>query len=290
MERQLWCQLIEILAQLRVVRKPRCKFSDAEVVRVYFWAVLHDRPIYWACCQENWPIYERRHALPSPSTMTRRLRLDTVKILIARIEELVLRSAAEPPLVVAVDGKPLVISRHSKDRQSGYGQAAGGKAKGYKLHTVRGSDGSILAWRIAPMNRDERVMARRLLRTVSAKRYVVADSHYDDKALYAICEQRGLQLVAPRKLPGAGLGHRPQSKSRLFCIELLENPQPNFGEALLHDRRAIEGYFGNLTSFGGGLVCLPPWVRTYKRVRAWVQAKLILRGLRQAWHTETCIA
>ena len=60
-----------------------------------------------------------------------------------------------------LDGKPLTIGGCSKDRQAGYGRAAGGKARGYKIHVIYGSDGSIAAWRIAPMNVDERVMAAR---------------------------------------------------------------------------------------------------------------------------------
>jgi len=281
MERQLWVQIIDLLRHVGGPKKARCTFSEADIARVHFWAVLHDRPISWACDPGNWPIHERRRALPSCSTMSRRLRSRGVKTLLAGIENKVLCPAGEPPLVGILDGKPLVSSNHSKDRQAGYGHAARGQAKGYKMHTVRGGDGSVLTWRVAPMNVDERVMGRRLLRVVAVKRYILGDSQYDDKALFAICQERGLQLIAPRRYPGKGLGHRHQVAARLFCIELLENPRPFFGKALLDQRGDIERYFGNLTSFGGGLTNLPPWVRTHRRVLRWVQAKLILRALKQ---------
>ena len=53
----------------------------------------------------------------------------------------------DPGQQITVDGKPLPIGGCSKDRQAGYGRSAGGKAKGYKLHALVGSDGSVQAWR-----------------------------------------------------------------------------------------------------------------------------------------------
>jgi len=46
-------------------------------------------------------------------------------------------------------------------------------------------------------------------------------------------------------------------------------------------RSGIEREFGYLTSTGGLLTYFPAWVRTYPRVRPWVQAKLILAQLRK---------
>jgi hypothetical protein len=56
----------------------------------------------------------------------------------------------KPGLFWMIDGKPLVISGCSKDRQAGYGKSAGGMGKGYKLHALIGSHGSVAAWRVAP--------------------------------------------------------------------------------------------------------------------------------------------
>jgi len=61
-----------------------------------------------------------------------------------------------------MDGKPLPVGPNSHDRNATWGYRAGGRAKGYKLHLLMALGGTVIAWRVAPMNRDEREMARRL--------------------------------------------------------------------------------------------------------------------------------
>ena len=207
-------------------------------------------------------------------------------------EEQVLRPHGQGPLVWALDGKPLAISGCSKDRQAGYGRAAGGKAKGYKLHALVSLEGTVAAWRVAPMNKDEREMARRLLGRTEVKGYVLADSNYDSNPLHAVCGERGdLQLVAPPRYGFCtGRGHRRQTPGRLRSIALLSNPQSPFGRELHDQRDSIERFYGNLTNWGGGLSGLPPWIRTHRRVHRWVQAKLILTALRRHIRNETYVA
>jgi hypothetical protein len=281
MEHQLWASLQHHLADLPSRFNPHYTYTDHDIARVFFWAVLHDRPTCWACSKKNWPPHSRQ-SLPSPSQMSRRLRSPRVLQLLQSLEERVLRPNGHPPLVWMVDGKPLPIGAASKDRQAGYGRAVRGKAKGYKLHALVGADNTVLAWRLAPMNTDERVMARRMLRGAEAQGYVVGDSNYDSNPLHDLCGAKpSLQLVTPRHNRAAkGLGHHRHSPGRLRSLELLSNPVSNFGRELLKQRKGIERYFGQLTSFGGGLSGLPAWVRTYRRVRRWVQAKLILNALR----------
>jgi hypothetical protein len=282
MEHQLWSLIVEYV-QGCVQRKRSCyTYGDDRIVLVFFWAVLHDRPLSWACLRQNWPIHARRHRLPSPSTLSRRLRAAGVMALLQQVEEAVLRPRGWPPLVWMVDGKPLPIGGCSKDRQAGYGRAAGGMAKGYKLHALIGKDGSVLSWRLTPMQTDERVMARRMLRTAEAQGYVLGDANYDDNALHDICVSKGnLQLVTPRRYGDQrGLGHHRHSPGRLRAIALRNNPLSPFGSDLMAQRQDIERYYGNLTSFAGGLTHLPPWVRGHRRVRRWVQAKLIINQLR----------
>jgi hypothetical protein len=126
--------------------------------------------------------------------MSRRLRSPSVVALLDALERRVV-APKEPGLFWVIDGKPLPIGGCSKDRQAGYGRAAGGKAKGYKLHAVI-SAGGIAAWRIAPMSKDERVMAARLLRAAPVQGYLVADSNYDSNPLHAACDRLGeLQLI-----------------------------------------------------------------------------------------------
>lgn len=292
MQHQLWKAIVQWLR--RSSKPPRAveTFSDLEIAKVWFWSVLHDRPIRWACDPQNWPLSERRWAKPSESCMSRRLRSPSLRQLLLRMEEELLRPKHELELVWLLDGKPLVIGGCSKDRQAGYGRAAGGKAKGYKMHVISSTDGGIAAWRLAPMNVDERVMAARMLPTATLQGYVLADRNYDSNKLHAICDQRSnLQLVVPRRYgPDRGHGHRQQTKGRLRSKEILESPGPSFGSQLFAQRSTIERQFGQLTSWGGGLTHLPPWARTYRRVHRWVQAKLILSHLRQRILSKTYVA
>jgi Transposase DDE domain len=292
MEHQLWKEIVTLLKTLG--KRPRAireTYSDEEIVKTWLWAVLHDRPMGWACQPANWPPHERRWRKPSASRLSRRLRSKSVGELLHRLEQQTLASG-QRPLVWAVDGKPLVISGCSKDRQAGYGRAAGGKAKGYKIHMVLSIDGEVALWRVAPMNKDERLMAHRLLRSASVQGYLLADSNYDSNKLHELCEQRGnLQLVSPRRYgPERGHGHRRQSLGRLRSKALLENPQAEFGHQLYDQRDAIERFYGCLSSWGGGLTHLPPWARTHRRVHRWIQGKLIFNAIRRRLRKTTYVA
>ena len=292
MERQLWKAILCVLNDIdKPIHNARCTHSAMVIAKVWMWAVIHDRPVSWACHRSNWPPYEQRWKLPSGSTMSRRLRSAEMLYLLEQIERRVLRTQGVNNLVWIIDGKPLVISGCSKDRQAGYGRASGSKAKGYKIHAIIGSDGSLADWRIAPMNKDERVMARRMLRVAQIQGYILDDSNYDSNKLHEVCDSRGsLQLVTPRRYgSGRGHGHRKQTPGRMRSKELLESPLPIFGEALMQQREAIERFYGNLTNWGGGLTHLPPWARTHRRVHRWVQAKLIINTLKSRYSASTYV-
>jgi hypothetical protein len=287
MEHQLWKAIVAVLRALGKPRfDPREEFTDHDIVRVYYWAVIHDRPTTWACRKRNWPPARRRGRLPSDSTMSRRLRSPAVVALLDALGRRVV-APAEPGVFWVVDGKPLPVGGCSKDRQAGYGRAAGGKAKGYKLHALVNPRGDVAAWRVAPMNADERAMAERLIRSAPAEvqGYVAADANYDSNRLHAACDRRPagrLQLVAPRRYgPGRGHGHRRQAAGRMRSQDLLENPAPRFGDGVRRARGQVERQFSRATCWGGGLGPLPAWVRTHRRVRRWVQAKLVLTALKR---------
>jgi hypothetical protein len=188
-----------------------------------------------------------------------------------------------PGLFWRIDGKPLP-SGGAKDRQAGYGRAAAGKAKGYKRHALVGSEGAIAGWRLAPMNQDARVLAARLLKAAppAVVGDVAAAANHDATTLPRLCDARGdLQLVRRRRCgPGKGPGQREQTAGRLRSIAWTESPFPAFAAQLLKDRAEVEGQFGNLTNWGGGLQGLP----------AWVQAKLVLTRLKQKVGLTTCAA
>jgi hypothetical protein len=288
MEHQLW---IEILRMLRHIDKPaknvREQYSDEDIVRVWLWAVLHDRPVSWACQRQNWPLHERRRQLPSPSRVSRRLRTFGVRWLLDELESRVLRPEKVGRLLWMMDGKPLLIGGSSKDRQAGAVRRVG---RGYKLHALLDAQGDVAAWRVAPLNKDEKTMARRMIRGASLQGYLVADGNYDSNRLHEVCEGSGnLQLVTPHRASPTGR-RRPgsrQSRGRLRSLALQDAPQPEFARGLLRCRDDIERYFGRLSSWGGGLTHLPPWIRTHRRVHRWVQGKLILTGLRRRVLTRT---
>lgn len=284
MERELFRELRRELGSLRPARRgKKFRYADAAIVLVYFWAVLHDRAVSWACVPGNWSSPERPRRLPSQPQMSRRLRTGGVRGLIDVLEERVLRSGRAAPLACAVDGKPLEVGPHSHDRHARWGRGSGRKAKGYKLHLLLGLSGTILAWRVTPMNTDEREMARRMLRQVRCEGYILADKNFDANYLYDEAAAHGGQLVAARRYgPDKRLGHIRHSPARLRCVDLVENTVSPFGRELLDERCVIERAFGHLASTGGLLTHLPAWARTYPRVRLWIQSKLILGELRTA--------
>lgn len=276
MECYLWKMVVAEISKVKSVVCWRWSYSVEDVVLTYFWAVLHDRPVSWACQRQNWPSGAWRRKRPTPSTMSRRLRTPVVREMIDAIERAVLRQP-EPTVLHAVDGKPLPVSRHSQDRDARFGRGAGGVDKGYKLHVIYGKNGSIAAWSVEPLHVDERVVARRLVAQARLAGYLLGDAYYDDNALH---DAANAQLVTPRRYgAGRGLGHHRHSAARLRSIEMVECSPSGFGTALLRERRRIEGYFGTLATAHYGLNRLPAWVRGLRRVQAWVQAKLILDRL-----------
>ena len=263
-------------------RRPGQVHSDGAVLAVYQWAVLNDRPVDWACRPHSWPPGAWRGSLPSQSCMSRRMRTERFALQLRRIEQ-----AARPPvdaltLLACIDAKPLVVAWHSTDPHAGKGRGAGALARGYKLHALVDACGRLMSWRLAGLDVDEKVIGARLLRDLEGVCYVVGDAAYNSNQLFGIASTRGARLIAPRKRShqGKGLGNHQHHPDRLRSIDLLEDGLEPFALALLRARRAVERFFGNLTNFGGGLTCLPPWVRGYPRTLAWTTAKLITLHIR----------
>jgi len=87
MEREQWAELSKALRDLdrSFTDNTYHTHSTVLIVRVYLWAVLHDRPTSWACAPRHWDPATRPRHLPSQSTMSRRLRTDAVKQLLERM-------------------------------------------------------------------------------------------------------------------------------------------------------------------------------------------------------------
>jgi Transposase DDE domain len=279
MERELWVGLRNLARWLdRDWTFKRYRPSD--IVVVYWWAVIHDRPVSWAVVVENWPA-ELRPWLPSQATMSRRVRHPSTLALMQLVDQ---HFMALHCLVCCwchcMDGKPLVIGGNSQDPDAGYGRAAGCMAKGYKLHAIWGDAPLPRAWVLTPMNRSEKTIAKELVHQAAIQGYLLADGEYDSNPLHKEAEKAGLQLLA-RKRKGEALGHRRHSDGRLRSIELLGK---KFGRTLYRQRACIERKLGNCTAFGGGLGPLPAWVRRLPRVMPWVYSKLLINAARQSRH------
>lgn len=273
MERELWKQLYLVVVRLDN-GWTNGFYRASEIVMIFLWAVVHDRPTSWACDARNWG-GDPPTPLPSQSTVSRRLRTAAIRKLLDDVEA-ALGGSPSQWWFHRMDSKPLPIGPHSKDRDARYGRAAKAFARGYKLHSYWGGGPLPSVWRIEPMNVGDSVAARKLVRHLVGEGYLVGDSQYDSNPLYAAAAPTH-QVIAPQQRPGKGLGHRHHHPARLRSLELLAQP---FGQALLRARNQIERDFGCLTNFSAGLSPLPSWVRRIPRVRLWVQAKLLINAIR----------
>jgi hypothetical protein len=277
MERELWRRIVGALKRLPPTRPRNAAYTDPQIIAVYLWSVLHDRPVHWACDRRHWPMQAWRRTLPDQSTMSRRLARESTQVLLAMLMDR-LSPIEREALVLRIDGKPLPVAKHSQDRHATIGRGAGGFQKGYKLHAIYAQSNRPVAYRVTPMNVDERVVAQQMMREHHlGEGYLLADANYETNPLYDQAALIGRVLVTPRRFRNAkGLGWaRTHSEHRVAMIQRMKDPS-SFMRRLLHTRRAIETKFANLTNHAGGLTHLPPWVRG-RRVEPYVTAKILIR-------------
>lgn len=281
MDHELWKQLSHAMFDVARAfpKSTRQTFDTHHIARVYLWAVLHDRPVSWATRRSSWHWRTRPSALPNQSTMSRRLRGGQIWRFIEKLARRV-AGPVKPSLIKVIDGKPLVVAKHTADADATSGRGIGGFAKGYKLHAIWGCGAMPLAWSVRPLNVSEVTEARTLIPQLADEGYLLADTNYDRNDLYDQAAARGNQLIAQRRPSSKGLGHHRHSRHRLRSVYLLEIASSPFGRDLYRQRRQIERDFGNMVAFGGGLQCLPSWVRSLRRVRLFVHAKLIINAAR----------
>ena len=292
MEDELWRTLYRIVIEEHSRRghQKRVVFSDAVILLVAMWSVLHDRPMCWACSLKHW----RSHpdgcpwdSLPSPGTTSRRLRTLSLKQLLEQIFFRLL-ALSPPSMLRRIDSKPLPVGGFSKDRDAKRGYATGDTCRGYKIFgcwsgVAEGAGVVPEQLTLGPMNRSDPDAATTLIDGLThgplPGGYLLADSTHDTNPLHKHARTHHFQLLAPRKKPGSALGHRDHDPARLRGIELLEGPS-DFGRDLYTRRGDIERSFAHLGNFGGGLQPLPNFVRRPRRVAFWAISKLVFNGIR----------
>lgn len=287
MERELWSWIMRAIRDVSRTTRDTAYHTHGtdKIVRVYLWAVLHDRPTCWACDRRAWDRRTRPERLPSQPTMSRRLRSVAVRRFMQRLgRRLNGRLPSRHPLFKVIDGKPLTVAPHSRDRHATWGYGAGHRARGYKLHLVDSGKPMPEHFAVTTLKVAEARVARRLVPRLTGAGYLLADAAYDDDRLYRSAAATGHRFVAPRRRQYTGVyAGKPFHPDRLRAVATLESNPPlgdRFGDHLMHIRRQIETTFGNLASFGAGLTHLPPWVRGLCRVRLFVHAKLLINAAR----------
>ena len=283
MSSHVWRLVYQSLRRVnrRIPKQGRlCQYDDTMIVAMYLWAVFHDRPLCWAADRSNYTSVFRPRRLPSRSQFGRRIRSARCPALLDELNR-ELAEVEDVPNIFLMDSRPLRVGSYSRDPDVRRGYTKDGFAKGYKLHALATKQGQIVAWRLTPLNRNDKSVACELIEEARPQGLVLADGAYDSGALYDhVLKYRAL-LLTP--LPAnVGGGHRPQSAARLLAAKMWANG----AEDLYRERLGIERIFSQQSSFGGGLAPLPAWVRRRSRVWRWVAAKLILYHARLALRRE----
>ena len=265
MDTEIWRVLVAAVksADRRVRRTGRRpEYTDALIVKMYLWSVWYDRPLCWACDRDHYNRMFRPRQLPSVSQFTRRVKTARVTQMLQALNEYLVRTEA-PVGLALLDGKPLPIGDYSRDPDARDGRGAGRFQRGYKLHALASLDGRILRHSVQPLNVGEPNTARaELVVALPEGALVLADTNYDSAALYTAVQGRQSQLLTPLK----GRSQQPKRRQRMgparrAILELWES-LPDACQAILRIRGEIERLFSALSCFGGGLVGLPPWVRS----------------------------
>ena len=278
MNRQVWKILVCAVrsADRRVARTGRRpRFSDQQILKMYLWSVVHDRPLCWACDRSHYNGSYRPRQMPSISQFCRRMKTSRIVAMLNAVNEYLTRT--ETPVYLSFfDGKAFPISDYSTDPDARDGRGVGKFQRGYKLHAWATSDGRIPRFSVRPLNEGEQKVARELTDRIERNSLVLGDSNFDSRYLYQDVAQRGGQLLTPLK------GRSTQERNLKQMGPGRRNAlawwthRPTMCETLLRRRDQIERIFSALTGFGGGLTTLPPWVRRIGRVRGWVTAKIAI--------------
>ena len=270
MEGQVWLMIRRFLRRAQGV-SGRFSYSNEEILAVVLWAVLHDRPMVWACQADHWPDRWRPTCLPHPSTVSRRWRCASVQADARRIHEATAWVFASSDRYAAIDGRPLLVGGYSKDPDARSGRACGAMGKGYKLHALVDGRHAIVAYEVESLPvAEQKVAVRPLQRAPSSLTRIVGDTNYDSLNLHRVAGETGRKMYTPIRQNRV---ERRQQKRRLQLLRLLRR---EVGRRLLSWRDAAERAFGQHSTIGFGYKGLPSWARRLHRVRRWMWGKTLL--------------
>lgn len=276
MDQSQWSILAAVFRKVTRSFKPlkRAKYSDYLIIRLYFWAVKHDRPMTWAVDFQHYNRIFRPRKLPSISQLNRRIASERFQAILLRVHEQ-LAPVDRETATYLMDGKPLNISPVSQDRDARPGQIG----RGYKLHAIVTASRRIPVFSVMPLNRHEMPVARVMLEhlpPMPGGTLVFADGNYDSHVLHKEIAARGGWLITrPRGRARHPVTRRQMGSARRELIDLWDR-QPELMERIYRQRSEIERVFGHLTCTPGLLGPLPGFVRGLARVRRWVGSKICL--------------
>lgn len=267
-----------------------CTFPDAVILLIYFYAAMNNCSPRWAHGKRNWPLWCRHLVFPSYSQLMKRLAWERTQTLIDRLNA-EFRGRLPATCEKVCDGKPLVVGGFSKDPDARSGKIPDGWARGYKLHAVVDSLGAIDVFCVTALDAGEATVVRQRLlgKTDLSGSILRGDANYDSNRLYRATARRGGRLIAPRKKPCTGLGHRRHHPHRLLAVAELETGVDHRRRHKRH-RNRIEQSFAHLTNLSFGLWALPNFVRRTRRVTLWTKAKIALYHFHLARSLGTALA
>ena len=277
MEQSQWSVVRQAIR--RVTRSfpklPRAHYSDFLITCLYFWAVLHDRPMTWALQRCHYNRSFRPRKLASLSQLNRRIASDRFQQILQRVHRQ--RAGDSRCRGLILDGQALCVSPVSQDRDARSGHISGGMGKGYKLHAVVDSEGNIPVFSVMPLNTHEMPVARRMLQALPHDLtgiLILADGNYDAHVLHKHVARRGAFLITrPRGRAKHPVTRRQMGRSRRLMIDLWDRC-PQLMSRIYAHRKQIERRLGNLACTPGLLNGLPKFVRGMSRVRRFVGAKI----------------
>ena len=273
MEQSQWATLcVALRAACRgLPALPRVLYSDYLILRLYYWAVHHERPMTWAVNPSHYTRFFRPRKFPSISQLNRRIASDRFQRLLQRVHLRLGRPAASPTTTLYIDGKPLPVGVVSGDRDA----RPNNIGRGYKLHAIVSADRRIPVFCVMPLDRHEMPVARAMLEhlPLTPGTIIMADGNYDAHVLHKDVHRRGGWLITRPRRGGARRrerGHRGHAvtrrqmgRARRELIDLWE-AHPRLMKRVYRERTRIERVFGSLT-------CTPglPSVRCRHSSAAW---------------------